>query len=76
MAIEVNVSEPKPQEEKPFPKLMKSKYTGMIVLFHSSAIGMVLDQSKNPIDQVGTYSEEWAMSSFEDFNESVTIKNK
>ena len=57
----------------PYPKLMISE-KGTIVLFQSSAIGVVL--KGNEFYKLGFYSESFDMNIFSDFNEAITLQNE
>lgn len=60
--------------EKPFPKLMKSTITEIIVLFISKDKGTVLDVKKTG-HSMGGFHEGFDISHFEDFNGKVTLSN-
>ncbi len=78
--INVTIGESKTQE-KPFPKLMMVKMDlgkhyknkGMIVYFKESKKGTVITNGENWGD--GDYCECWAMESFTDYNEPITLQN-
>lgn len=78
MAINVTLGEAKPQEEKPFPKLMRQntdKYN-LVVLFTAAGCGtVILDTDKEDPYAVGHHSLDWAEKHFIDYNEPVTIQN-
>ncbi len=61
-----------PQEvkEKPFPKLMKGKLRGTIVLMTESRCGTVVNG-----DELGTHSRTWHMDKFTDYDGPVTLRN-
>lgn len=71
--INVTLSEVKPQEEKPFPKLMISK-SGRIVLFTSKFSGFVI-REKEYCYGIWHFSKSWASEDFTDYNEPITIQN-
>ena len=76
MSIKVTIGESKTQNEKPFPKLMKSNY-GFIVLFYREKCGVLLDRGnceKGSIG-IGDYNETWKMDIFTDYNEPITLQN-
>ena len=60
--------------EKPFPKLMKSKKTGTIILFEYSGKGTVVG---NPIgsNAMGYVSTAWSMEKFIDFDGKILLEN-
>ncbi len=71
MKIEVNQYKTK---EKPFPKLMCHKVTGMVVLFNRYGKGTVI--ANFPLyREVGDYADNWNMASFMDFEGEITIKS-
>ena len=56
-----------------FPKLMKSKTSGIIVFFWDDGVGVVIE-GKN--DQPsGYYSSGWGMDFFEDFSGTIQLSN-
>lgn len=61
-------------EEQGYPKLMKHKTTGLIVLFSSRKWGKVVFADKEW--PVGETSHNWDTHGFEDYNGSVTLQNK
>ena len=86
MAIKVTVGEQNPQNEKPFPKLMKFEYTkeSYVILFmqnknigmclhvyHDSSKSMSGDKVGNIWDNVNASDEGWS-----DYNESITLQNE
>ena len=74
MAINVTLSEAKPQEEKPFPKLMKGTDSSpdFIVLFFSPEKGTCMTSSGEYV--VGERYNR-ACTTFIDYNEPITIQN-
>jgi len=60
--------------EKPFPKLMKSKETGIVVLFEKEKVGIIVG---NPIgsNAMGYVSTAWSMEKFIDFDGDVLLRN-
>lgn len=58
-------------KEKPFPKVMKSIYSDLHVFFESEKIGQVVISDDGW--HVGHISREWAMHTFEDIKEPITI---
>lgn len=74
MAIKVTLGEAKPQNEKPFPKLMKNSDYKSIVLFYSSEKGVCIVQNEGSI-VVGQFYEYYNMDFFTDYNEPITIQN-
>ena len=77
MAIKVTLGATEnTQQEKPFPKLMKSEKSGAIVYFIKRGCGLVVVESKGKIG--GTFESEpfgWDTSIFTDYNEPITIQN-
>ena len=61
-----------PQDEKPFPKIMKGEF-GSIVLFTEPKKGMLI--FPNDSFPVGYYNEKWDMDVFTDYNEPITLQN-
>jgi hypothetical protein len=55
-------------EVKPFPKLMKGKITGCVVFFTEPRKGLRIKE--------GRWGDYWDMENYEDYNETITIKNK
>jgi len=68
--MKVEVKEIKKVEEKPFPKLMVSG--DCIVYMIKARCGVALSNDKYVV--LG-YDEEWIMSKFTDFNDSITLSN-
>ena len=75
MAVNVTIGESKPQEEKPFPKLMRAYKNGLIVFFIDKGLGFVLNSPDNS-REVGYYSEAFFMENYTDFNEPLTLQNQ
>lgn len=71
MKIEVNQYTPK---EKPFPKLMCHKITGMVVLFSCWEKGTVIANLPH-YREVGDHADNWNMASFMDFEGEITIRS-
>ena len=63
-----------PKSKMPFPKLMITD-EGIVVLMLESGKGTVVSTIESCYE-IGHYSESWAMSSFYDFNGSVTLSNE
>jgi hypothetical protein len=79
MAIKVTLGEAKTQEVKPFPKLMITTCrnpSDRIVFFLSEKIGIVIQSGSLDNYSVGSYSENWDMNFFTDYNEPITIQNQ
>ena len=70
--IKVTFGEEPKQEEKPFPKLMKSE--NCTVFFTAPKEGIVLKYNVGSY-VVGYYHEGWDMKCFTDYNGPVTIQN-
>lgn len=64
-----------PKEIKDFPKLMKGKRTGMIVLMISVTNGTVIDPNGSTAE-FGEIFDRFDIKELEDYNEELTIKNK
>ena len=65
-----------PKSEKSFPKLMicvDEFNKGLIVLFSSIGCGTALNKSVAYVN--GYYSSSWVVSSFQDFEGSITLSN-
>jgi hypothetical protein len=61
-----------PQDEKPFPKIMKGEL-GSIVLFREPKKGtLIIPKDGFP---VGYYQEQWNMDVFTDYNQPITLQN-
>lgn len=74
MAIKVTLGAPEnTQKEKPFPKLMKSKVDGAIVLFYKKRCGAYILKF-NHFTEFG-YHEDFNMFNFEDILDPVTLQN-
>ena len=71
--IKTTVKRP-PRKGKPYPKLMKSRVSGVIVLFESEGRGMVV-YSHETASPVGHFSSEWG-DTFEDFEGAITLENE
>lgn len=71
--INVTIGESKTQSEKPFPKIMKSKYSGAIVFFISNERGYILVEGRDIKYDTSEFG--WAMNNFTDFNEPITLQN-
>ena len=69
--INVTIGESKTQEEKPFPKLMKSK-GGRIVFMITNSKGFQLNKA---VDDDPHYYTSWCMEDFTDYNEPITLQN-
>lgn len=63
------------EHTKPFPKIMRSKRSGMIVLFEKATVGTVLSRGQSAYDP-GDHRATWADEYFEDYNGPVTLQNK
>lgn len=64
------------EAEKPFPKIMRSTYNGVLVLFTDTGEGTVLhvDDALCPgSDYLGKASESWAMHNFEDWSGAIKL---
>lgn len=56
-----------------YPRLMKSKYTDLVVLFESEGVGTVLQGFA--VTVAGYHDKGWDMSVFVDFNDILIISN-
>ena len=72
MAIKVTVGEQKPQNMKPFPKLMISN-NGRLVFMISDRQGFQLNEAS---EDTPHYYELWYMDDFTDYNEPITLQNE
>lgn len=72
--VKVTVGEQKPQNEKPFPKLMlgvSGWVKGLIVAFKQPSEGTVLSATSDMFDT----ADNFYMSDFTDFEGSITLQN-
>jgi hypothetical protein len=81
MAVNVKIGESKPQNSKPYPKLMEAtskanKDQGIIVLFETKGNGVVVMTVESSAKEVGYWSNAFIESCFTDFNEPLTLQNK
>lgn len=62
---------------RPFPKLMRNRETGSVVLFNSERGGTVVYvcEFRTKGGRLGDYSPVWYLDYFEDFSDSVTLSN-
>lgn len=59
-----------------FPKLMKSKDSGVVVLFTSEKSGMVVyNEESSVVDKEGDFINDWLPECFEDFTGEITLSN-
>jgi hypothetical protein len=72
MAVNVKIGESKPQNIKPYPKLMES-IGGRLVFMINDKIGF---QINTAFDDGPHYFTDWHMDDFTDFNEPLTLQNK
>ena len=73
MAVRVTIgSQEQPKEPKGFPKLMKSKSSGLIVFFEKRKSGQVLIGDE--VRDSGFIAHDWYMPNFEEFTEPITIQ--
>lgn len=78
MAIKVIVGEQKPQNEKPFPKLMKHT-DGTITRFKAHNVGTHLYDPNNKLlnsDSLFIEFREITMSDYTDYEGSITLQNE
>jgi len=74
MAIKVKLGATEnTQEIKPFPKLMKSTKTSLIVLMIKKGTGLTLTETT--FYYCGDFIESFDMNVFIDYNEPITIQN-
>lgn len=75
----IEAVENKKEKSTNFPKLMKSIYSGNIVLMSyandTCGTGVVV-MCKDSAINVGHYSKTWLMEVFEDYDGSVTLQNQ
>jgi len=62
-------------QEKPFPKLMKSVHTGNIIFFERSGKGQVVNTLGRAGGQIGEINIDWGAENFIDFPGTVTLSN-
>jgi len=72
----MNVQVNKPKQDKPFPKLMISKF-GSVVFFRRPTYGFLLAICKddNQEQELAQNPEGWIMEHFTDFEGSITLSN-
>jgi len=75
------VTENVTKKEHEFPKLMKDKYTSLIVLMIAPGSGCIVSGIISGFlginsYSIGKYLNEWNMDSFIDFHGEVTLKNE
>ena len=58
-----------------FPKLMIGSASRVIVLFHESGKGQIVN-GKSYSYGLGNYNIEWHMDSFTDYNGTINLSNK
>lgn len=73
MSVESTVIENEKVENE-YPKLMMYKRGTFVVLFESEKKGMVVQTSEDYF--VGSYSAEWNVKEFKNFNGEIKLKNK
>lgn len=71
--VQTTINTNQQSKSLPYPKLMVSE-KGTIVLFESSATGVVL--KGNDFYKLGFYSQSFDMNVFSDFNEAITLQNE
>lgn len=59
--------------ETNFPKLMRCKLEGYIVLFKTSKTGTIV--ADKDINCIGDHSHQWDMDDFEDYKGEITLTN-
>ena len=62
-------------KEIPYPKLMLSMQSSMIVLMVKPREGVVLRTGKGSCNVVGDYSDEWSRTIFKDYKGTITLEN-
>lgn len=62
------------ENTKSFPKMMKSRTNGAVVLFESEGKGVII-LSKYGDNPIGTYSSTWTVPNFQDMEGKVTLEN-
>ena len=72
--MKVEVKEAPECKPLPFPKLMRSKSTGAIVLFSGHDTGTVVASGRAG-ESIGHHAECWEIRAFEEFTGSVTLSN-
>lgn len=60
----------------PYPKMMKHKDNGMIVLFKTVFEGVVIHKGTQKDWEIGWIQTQWPMSKFEDFHGNVVIHSE
>ena len=73
--INVTLGEAKPQEVKPFPKLMRNKEGSLIIFFSEPTNGYVIYLQQGLDYYLGYRSDAWNMLNFSDYNEPLTLQN-
>ena len=73
MAIKTSIVEvEKVEGEKPFPKLMVSNISGVIVFFTSSQVGVIVFRGSHD-DKVGSECNCWRMGAFVDYTVVASV---
>lgn len=63
-----------PSSPLTFPRLMKSRFNNLIVLFNSRNSGMVVHPASQ-VNKMGSFYSSWGISTFEDYRGSVILSN-
>ena len=71
--MKIEVSSKAARESREYPKLMISKDLLLVVLMSAEKQGVVIDCTG--VYEVGHFSTDWHMDSFEDFEGSITLSN-
>jgi len=73
--IKVTSSETPEKKERPFPKLMISNSSGLIVLMEAPGEGSTLTKSVG-WPTIGRHHKHWDIDCFRDYNGSITLSNE
>lgn len=64
----------KEEKDTPYPKLMRGKVSGIVVLFFKECEGTVVGDT-GPHSTIGEFCDEWPMGIFEPFKGEVVLSN-
>ena len=64
-----------PDTTPEYPRLMIGRESGTVVLFTDYQVGVVVHEGEAGVDPVGYSCASWAMSSFAQFDGTITLRN-
>jgi len=74
--INVTVGEQKPQQAKPFPKLMTlTKLKGVFLFYDESCCTCICEPNEAHHWKIGEHQTGVIYGAFEDYNEPITLQN-